>query len=213
MGDEIVEADGKPVSGWGDWVKVVRSHPGKPIAITLMRDGKSIVLNLTPDIELDHGVRVGRIGAGAAIDPALKTKLTVTIQRSFGQAFVEGTQKTYHLSVLTLEMMGRMLTGSVSTKGVGGPLQIAAAAGDSARLGIVPFLAFLGLLSVSLGVLNLLPVPVLDGGHLLYYSFELIAGRPISDRIMEMGTRVGLTLLVGLMALAFYNDINRFFSG
>ena len=213
MGDEIVEADGKPVSGWGDWVKVVRSHPGKPIAMTLMRDGKSIVLNLTPDIELDHGVRVGRIGAGAAIDPALKTKLTVTIQRSFGQAFVEGTQKTYHLSVLTLEMMGRMLTGSVSTKGVGGPLQIAAAAGDSARLGIVPFLAFLGLLSVSLGVLNLLPVPVLDGGHLLYYSFELIAGRPISDRIMEMGTRVGLTLLVGLMALAFYNDINRFFSG
>jgi len=201
------------VSGWADWVKIVRNHPGKEIAITLMRDGKSISLNLTPDIELNQGAQLGRIGAGVAIDPALKSKLTVTIQRPFGQAFVEGVQKTYHLSLLTLEMMGRMLVGSVSAKGIGGPLQIAAAAGDSARLGVIPFLAFLGLMSVSLGVLNLLPVPVLDGGHLLYYSFEFIAGRPISDRIMEMGTRVGLTLLVGLMALAFYNDINRFFSG
>ena len=213
IGDEILVADGKSVSGWADWVKIVRNHPGKEIAITLMRDGKSISLNLTPDIELNQGTQLGRIGAGVAIDPALKSKLTVTIQRPFGQAFVEGVQKTYHLSLLTLEMMGRMLAGSVSAKGIGGPLQIAAAAGDSARLGVIPFLAFLGLMSVSLGVLNLLPVPVLDGGHLLYYSFEFIAGRPISDRIMEMGTRVGLTLLVGLMALAFYNDINRFFSG
>jgi regulator of sigma E protease len=213
VGDEIIEVDNTPLGGWAEWVKIVRAHPNQPLAITVLREGHRISLSLTPDAELDHDVQVGRIGAGVSIDPELKNKLTVTIQRPVGQALIEGMQKTYHLSALTLEMMGRMLTGSVSSKGVGGPLQIAAAAGDSARLGFIPFLAFLGLMSVSLGVLNLLPVPVLDGGHLLYYSFELIAGRPIPIRWMELGTRVGLTLLVGLMALAFYNDINRFFSG
>jgi regulator of sigma E protease len=213
VGDEIIEVEGKTLSGWAEWVKIVRSHPEQTLAITVLREEKRLAFNLTPEAEQDHGMRVGRIGAGVAVDPALKNKLTVIIQRPFGEAVVEGIQKTYQLSALTLEMMGHMLVGAVSTKGVGGPLQIASAAGDSARLGLIPFLAFLGLLSVSLGVMNLLPVPVLDGGHLLYYSFELIAGRPLSDRFIEMGTRVGLTILVGLMALAFYNDINRFFSG
>lgn len=212
-GDEIIEVESRPLSGWSEWVKMVRSHPNQSIAITVVRNGNRIHLNLTPDEDQDHGQRVGRIGAGVDIDPGLKNKLTVTLQRPFGQALLEGVQKTYHLSALTLEMIWQMVRGTVSTKGVGGPLQIAAAAGDSARLGFVPFLAFLGLLSVSLGVMNLLPVPVLDGGHLLYYSFELIAGRPLSDRFIEMGTRVGITILVGLMALAFYNDINRFFTG
>jgi len=212
-GDEIISVDGTPVRGWADWVKWVRSHPGQSMVVTLQRHQNTQTVTLTPDVEQEHGEKVGRIGAGVAIDPVLKNKLTVTVKKPLGPALLEGIHKTYSLSAMTLEMMGRMLMGSVSTKGVGGPLQIAAAAGDSARLGWIPFMGFLGLMSVSLGVLNLLPVPVLDGGHLLYYSFELVTGRPLSERFIEIGTRIGLTILVGLMALAFYNDFNRFLSG
>src|SRR5262249_32880532 len=121
--------------------------------------------------------------------------------------------QTWDPSVLTLKLMGRMVTGDVSWKNVSGPIQIAQYAGYTASIGFVSFLSFLAVVSISLGVLNLLPVPVLDGGHLLYYSVEMIMGRPLSERVQLMGQKVGIAMLVALMCLAFYNDITRLFAG
>jgi regulator of sigma E protease len=121
--------------------------------------------------------------------------------------------KTWEMSVFSLRMLGRMLTGEVSWKNLSGPVTIADYAGQSAQLGLTPYLAFLALISISLGVLNLLPIPLLDGGHLMYYAVEVVKGSPLSERAMEVGQRVGLALLLCLMAFAFYNDINRLLSG
>jgi regulator of sigma E protease len=121
--------------------------------------------------------------------------------------------KTWEMSVFSLRMLGRMLTGEVSWKNLSGPVTIADYAGQSAQMGLTPYLAFLALISISLGVLNLLPIPLLDGGHLMYYTVEIFKGSPLSDRAMEMGQRVGFAVLLFLMAFAFYNDINRLLSG
>jgi regulator of sigma E protease len=207
VGDEVQTVDGKPVPDWQSFVERVRAAPGRALELSVLRAGAAHTLTITPDAE----GRIGRIGAG--LDPELQKRFVVEVRRAPWPALQEGVHRTWDLTRMTLTMMGRMLTGGVSTKGIGGPLQIAAVAGESVRLGLVPFLAFLGLISTGLGVMNLLPIPVLDGGHLLYYSFELISGRPLPDRLIAAGTRVGIVLLVGLMALAFYNDINRFFSG
>jgi regulator of sigma E protease len=121
--------------------------------------------------------------------------------------------KTWETSIFSLKMLGSMITGDVSWKGISGPVTIASYAGQSAHIGWKAFVGFLALISISLGVLNLLPVPVLDGGHLMYYMVEIFKGSPVSEAVMEIGQRVGLFLLGLLMILAFYNDINRFFTG
>ena len=137
----------------------------------------------------------------------------ITVRYGVTEAMVRAFSQTWETSVLTLRMMGRMLTGELSWKNISGPVTIADYAGQSARLGADHFLRFLALISISLGVLNLLPVPVLDGGHLLYYFAELIKGGPLSERAMEIGQQIGLSLLFLLMAFALYNDINRLISG
>ena len=124
-------------------------------------------------------------------------------------ALPAAVQHTWRMSLLTLKMLGRMVTGDVSVKNVSGPIQIAQVAGFSAQIGLVSFLSFMAIVSVSIGVLNLLPVPLLDGGHLLYYLAEAIKGSPLPERVQEMGQRLGLTMLVMLTGLAFYNDIAR----
>jgi regulator of sigma E protease len=121
--------------------------------------------------------------------------------------------KTWEMSVFSLRMLGKMIIGEVSWRNLSGPVTIADYAGQSAQLGLVPYLAFLALISISLGVLNLLPIPVLDGGHLMYYTIEVLKGSPVSERVMELGQRAGLVVLLFLMAFAFYNDINRLISG
>ena len=128
-------------------------------------------------------------------------------------ALAKAVEKTWDTSVFSLRMLGRMLIGQVSWKNLSGPVTIADYAGQSAQLGLVSYLNFLALISISLGVLNLLPIPLLDGGHLMYYTVEIFKGSPVSDRIMEIGQKLGLTLLLVLMAFAFYNDINRLISG
>jgi len=125
---------------------------------------------------------------------------------------IKAMERTWETSIFTLRMLGKMVAGEVSWKNVSGPITIADYAGQSAQMGLAPYLGFLALISISLGVLNLLPIPILDGGHLLYYAIEIVKGSPLSDHAMEMGQRIGMALLFALMACALYNDISRLVS-
>jgi len=129
------------------------------------------------------------------------------------EGLVSGATQTWQMSTLTLKMLGKMLIGEVSWRHLSGPVTIADFAGQSASLGWISYVTFLALISISLGVLNLLPIPLLDGGHLMYYAIEIVKGRPVSERFMELGQRVGLALLLVMMAFAFYNDLNRLLTG
>jgi len=155
------------------------------------------------------GKTIGRFGASPWVDPGLLESLLVEVSYPPHIAFVRAVGKTWDMSAFSLEMLGRMVVGQVSWKNLSGPITIADYAGQSARMGGFAFLSFLALISVSLGVLNLLPVPLLDGGHLMYYIAELIKGSPVSEKAMAIGQQAGMALLLLLMAFAFYNDINR----
>ncbi len=211
--DRLLAANGTPIASWQDWVKLVRAHPGKPIAVDILRDGRPLALAIVPDDVDEAGVRIGRIGAGPEIDPAVLAPLRTELRYGPVEALWRGAAKTWDMSVFTLEMMGRMVLGQVSWKNLSGPLTIADYAGQSASLGWISFVGFLALVSVSLGVLNLLPVPLLDGGHLMYYVAEVLSGRPVSERTMEIGARVGMFLLLLLMSFALFNDLQRLISG
>ena len=147
--------------------------------------------------------------AGMADADAQRDLLFVTVRYDVVDALAKGVGQTWDTAAMSLSMMGRMIVGEVSVKNLSGPVTIADFAGQSARLGWAHYIKFLALISISLGVLNLLPVPVLDGGHLLYYVIEIIKGGPVSERVMEIGQQIGMALLAALMAFAFYNDINR----
>ena len=168
------------------------------------RGGSMLTIDVTPDAKTDQGATVGRIGAYVGAPPEF-----VTVKYGFLEGAWAGVVKTWDVSILTLRMMGRIVIGEASLKNISGPLTIADYAGRSASMGITQYLVFLALISVSLGVLNLLPVPVLDGGHLLYYLIELVKGSPVGERALVAGQYVGLALLASLMGLAFYNDILR----
>src|SRR5438105_1847243 len=153
------------------------------------------------------------IGAAPYIPPAHAEKMLVRVQHGPVDAVVKAAAKTWDISIFSLKMLGKMLMGEVSWKHLSGPVTIADFAGQSAQMGWISYLTFLALISISLGVLNLLPIPLLDGGHLMYYAIEVIKGRPVSERTMELGQRVGLALLLVMMAFAFYNDLNRLLTG
>lgn len=210
-GDKIIEIDGKKVGGWDELVGHIRTQPGRTFTLMLQRNGQVLQLAVTADPVMEKGVAVGRIG----IQPS-----TVNMERFFTtvrmgplEAAGEAVIKVWDMSIFSLRMMGKMVTGQLSWKNMSGAITIADYAGQSAQLGWIPYVTFLALVSVSLGVLNLLPVPVLDGGRLMYYIVEIFKGRPISDQAMEIGHQIGLTLLIGLSALAFYNDISRLLIG
>jgi len=168
---------------------------------------------LVPETVEQNGATIGRIGAAAQLDQQEQEALVTVVRYGATRALAQAAQRTWDMSVFSLKMLGRMLVGQVSWKNLSGPVTIADYAGQSAQLGVASYLSFLALISISLGVLNLLPIPLLDGGHLMYYTIEIFKGSPVSDRIMEIGQKLGLTLLLVLMAFAFYNDINRLISG
>ena len=208
-GDLVLAAGDQPIEDWLQLVEWIRHHPGERTRLQVQRGAESIDLPLEVGTTGEGEARSGRIGAGVDVNPELWQDLQAV--RKYGplQAIPAAVVQTWDLSVLTLRLMGRMLTGDVSWRNVSGPIQIAQYAGYTASIGLVSFLGFLALVSVSLGVLNLLPVPVLDGGHLLYYGLELVRGRPLSERVQILGQKVGLVLLLMLMSMAFYNDIAR----
>jgi regulator of sigma E protease len=212
-GDRLLRADEAAIGTWQAWVQRIRDNPGKPLRITLVRDGQTQVVAVTPAGVDENGTRVGRIGAGPRVDESVLAPLMTEVRYGPLDALWQGAVKTWDMSVFTLEMMGRMVLGQVSWKNLSGPLTIADYAGQSATLGWISFVGFLALVSVSLGVLNLLPVPLLDGGHLMYYVAEVLTGRPVSERVMEIGARVGMTLLLLLMSFALFNDLQRLISG
>ncbi len=210
-GDLVLEAAGRPVADWAAWVQFVRERPGETFAVRVERDGARHSISLTPDAVLDGDATIGRIGTGVAgVDEVLE-RYYVTERLGPWDALSAGVRKTVDVSWLTLRMFWRMLTGDVSLQNLSGPLSIGQYAGVAAERGVSDFLYFLGVVSVSLGILNLLPVPMLDGGHLLYYAAEFVRGRPLSEEVQYAGQRLGIALLVGLMGLAFYNDVLRIF--
>ncbi len=212
-GDEILSVNGAPIAQWDELVGVVRQHPGRLLALEVRRGDAELTLTLRPDTVQEHGLPVGRIGAVHQVDRAALDPLLVEVRHPPLQAFGQALGKTWDTAWFSLKMLGNMLTGAVSWQGVSGPITIASYAGQSAQHGLEAFLTFLALVSISLGVLNLLPVPMLDGGHLMYYMVEILKGSPVSERTMAIGQKIGLLLLALLMAAALYNDINRLITG
>jgi regulator of sigma E protease len=172
-----------------------------------------VSVDVVADSVQEDGKNIGRIGAAPEIDEAQMQKLMTEIRYGPVEAVWRAAVKMGEVSAFTVKMLGRMIVGDVSLKNLSGPLTIADYAGQSAQLGWLSYLNFLALISISLGVLNLLPVPVLDGGHLMYYLVEIVKGSPVSDRALEIGQQVGIVLLFSLMAFALFNDLNRLFGG
>ena len=209
-GDRITAVDGMTVRDWQHWVMLVRAAPETPLAVSISRDGESREVTVTPAAKADgQGQTIGFIGAGLAPDYDVDRSLFATEAYPLHTALAKASGKTLDVTVTTLRILGRMITGQASLKNLSGPVSIAQYAGQTAQLGLVAFLGFLAIVSISLAVLNLLPVPLLDGGHLFFYLVEFIKGSPVSLATQQLGQRIGLVLLFSLMALAIFNDILR----
>jgi regulator of sigma E protease len=212
-GDRILSANGVTMQRWMDVVEVLRAHPEQTVRLDILRDGKTLDIAVVPQAVVEAGKRIGKIGAGPQLDKREWQAMMTEVSYGPVEALRQSLRKTWETTAISLEMMGKMVMGQVSMKNLSGPLTIADYAGQSARIGAVAYLSFLALISISLGVLNLLPVPLLDGGHLLYYAAELLKGSPVSERSWEIGQKIGIAILGTLMVFAIYNDINRFVSG
>jgi regulator of sigma E protease len=211
-GDRVVGVDGREVADWGAWVDYVREHPRRELSVEIERAGQTLVLPLTPRAVEDNGETIGQIGAyvrppPAEVQESMRTLLRYGPLEAVGKAF----GNTWEMTTLTLRTLWGMLSGKASVENISGPISIAQYAGYSASIGWASFLKFLAIVSISLGVLNLLPIPVLDGGHLLYNVIEWMRGKPLSDAAQQLGQQLGILLLLMLMSVAFYNDLNRLF--
>jgi regulator of sigma E protease len=213
QGDRLVSANGVEITLWSEFVEVVRAHPGQTLQLEVQRGEKMLTIALVPQSTVESGKSVGKIGAAPQVDMSEWQSLLVDVNYAPPEAMARSLRKTWETSVITLKMLGKMVLGEVSMKNLSGPITIADYAGQSAAMGIAAYLGFLALISISLGVLNLLPIPLLDGGHLLYYVAELIKGSPVSDQAWEFGQKIGIALLGTLMVFAIYNDVNRLVSG
>jgi regulator of sigma E protease len=208
-GDRIVSVDKTSVKDWESFAGYIRKHADSKVQIRIDRDGAEQSFDLVPmRVHTDEG-DIGRIGAAVKIPEDFDERYFTLVRYSPLSALGPSLSKTWEMSALTLKMVGKMLVGDVSTKNISGPLSIAQFAGSSANAGSAAFLSFLAIISVSLGVLNFLPIPVLDGGHLLYYLIEFLKGSPVSEEVQALGQKLGLMVIIGLMIIAFYNDIVR----
>ncbi|HEX2391049.1 MAG TPA: RIP metalloprotease RseP, partial [Casimicrobiaceae bacterium] len=210
-GDKVLAVDGTPTRSPSDVASVTNAKPGGTVTYRIERNGATLELPVTVEAVEQNGRRIGLAGVRLRIDPDVAERATVVVRYGVGESLLQGARKTWELSAFTVRMLGRIVTGDASLKNISGPLTMADIAGQSAQAGMLVFVSYLALISISLGVLNLLPVPLLDGGHLLYYLAEIIKGSPVSDRAFEVGQRIGMAMLAVLMALALFNDVSRLF--
>jgi len=208
-GDLITTMDGIAVSDWSQWVEYVRARPGETIVIDVARGEEQFVTRIIPkEVAQQDGSVIGQVGMSVVI-PEWPESYLRKMDYSIAGAFSQSLRQTWKTTKMVLDSIKKMITGIISPKHLSGPITIAKVAGASAQYGFTAYLGFLALLSVSLGVLNLLPIPVLDGGHLMYYMVEAVKGSPVSEKIQMAGYRLGLFLVVGLMVIALYNDVMR----
>jgi regulator of sigma E protease len=209
-GDEILAIGNRRIEAWDEVVSIVRGEPGAALVFEVRRGGApQPPIVVKPEAVTEAGRGIGRIGAAPHVDRAALAGMIVDVRYGPGESLVKALHKTWDTSIFSLKMLGKMIVGDISLKNLSGPITIADYAGQSAQNGVASYLLFLALISISLGVLNLLPIPLLDGGHLMYYTFEIFKGRPLSERAIEIGQHVGMALLFTLMAFALYNDITR----
>jgi regulator of sigma E protease len=210
-GDRIVAIDGAAVRSPADVAAQTNAKPGAAVVFRIDRGGEVFDTEFVTEVGERGGRRIGLAGVRLKVDPARADRLAVTVRYGPLEAFGAGLRKTAELSVFTLRMLGRIVIGEASVRNISGPITMADFAGQSAQAGGLVFVGYLALISISLGVLNLLPVPLLDGGHLLYYFAEIVKGSPVSDRAFEVGQRIGMAVLAMLMTLALFNDLTRLF--
>ena len=210
-GDQIKQVDGHPIADWFEFVQRVRAHPDQTLTIQIVRQGQSVSLALIPARIDDQGQVIGRAGVSPQPGPIPSTyKFHKSLNP--GEALAAAAQETYEKSRFTLVMLGQMIVGKASLDNLSGPISIASAAGQTVRIGLDAFLRFLAIVSLSLGVINLLPLPLLDGGHLLYYFVEILTGKPVSAERQALFQRFGVVLLGSLMFIAIFNDLQRLFN-
>ena len=210
-GDLLKTVDGVGVADGIAFIDIIRAAPGKTVQVGIVRAGVPLTVAVTPQAEAGGGanagkeaVTVGKISAYIALQPDM-----IAVPTGPVDALGKAVERVWDTCTMTLKMIGKMITGEASLKNVTGPITIADYAGQTARMGVASYLSFIAFISISLGVMNLLPIPVLDGGHLLYYSLEVLTGRPVPERVGEIAQRLGIGLLMTLMVLAVFNDISR----
>ena len=211
VGDTIIRVNEQPIADFRDFHSIVRPNAGKPLHVTLARKSAGgteeiISLDVVPESFIDHGVSYGRVGMSPQ---KLSDELVVQYDYSVGEALLASVNKTWETAEFVLLSVKKLILGEISTKNLSGPISIAKVAGSSAQQGLKSFVAFVALLSVFLGVFNLLPIPVLDGGHLVYLTVEAIRGKPVSEQVQILASQIGFMVVIGLSILAMYNDIMR----
>jgi regulator of sigma E protease len=208
VGDKILSVDDLAINNWQSWVEYVRKYPGKALQVSLERNGQRLQVTLIPELVEESGRHLGRVGLGVK-EYTFPENMIRSYNYSIAGAFVASVNKTWETSGFVLLSVKKLILGEISTKNLSGPITIAKVAGSSAEGGLRSFIGFVALLSVFLAVFNLLPIPVLDGGHLFYYLLEVIKRKPVSDKVQMLGYQVGLFLVISLSVLALYNDIMR----
>ncbi|MDR2187269.1 MAG: RIP metalloprotease RseP [Azonexus sp.] len=211
-GDQVLALDGQPITLWYELRLSIRQAVDRPVRIKFARADQTMTVEVTPEVVIESGLRVGQIGVEMAGGEAQR-QIRTFVRYGFFAAGQKALTETWEKSVFSLVMLGRMLTGEVSWKNISGPVTIADYAGKTAKLGIDYYIKFMAVVSVALGVFNLLPIPVLDGGHLMYHALEVVRRKPLTERALEVSQQIGISLLFVLMAFAFFNDFNRLFSG
>jgi regulator of sigma E protease len=209
VGDKLIALNSEPLAeGWLDFSEKIKLHPNSVVAITIERAGNEQVIKVTPKGVEQNGKLIGYLGVSPKSD-SWPEEYRIEIGYDLVSAMGESINRTWNLVTLSFDMIGKLITGDVSVKNLSGPIAIAQGAGDSAGYGFVYFLGFLALISINLGIINLLPLPVLDGGHLLYYLIELLTGKPVPENIQEAGFKFGALALLALMSIALFNDFSR----
>jgi regulator of sigma E protease len=203
-GDRVIGGNGEPIETWGEWVEFLQSRPGETVELAVLRGAREVTLTATLDSVTEDGRTFGRIGANGR-EPFTEQRYGVV------EALPRGAEKTWEVTAFTVSMLAHMVTGDVSLKNMSGPLSIADIAGSSADAGLAVFLSFLAAVSISLAILNLLPIPLLDGGQIVYQLAEAVKGAPLSERAMVIGQQIGIFFVIALTGFAFYNDIVRLF--